>query len=213
MSVLICICSAGTNSVLLGSMKTRPGMQKCNTCPKEEKWSKMQSWKIVDAADTEDSAWHWAYKCVTCVKEAQKFDTDGEAWAYILEVSGTAARKQAKVNRFQAARTEVKKTFTAMGVAKKGRELYQLTRKSLMTVFEDIFDLIQLKVRALVILADTLETHADLREELARTTDIERIKEIVELIAEENEKNHAMFAFKDPDTGKTKWDVLTFSNA
>jgi hypothetical protein len=199
--------------MLLGSMKTRLGMQKCNTCPKEEKWSKMQSWKIVDAADTEDSAWHWAYKCVTCVKEAQKFDTDGQAWAYILEVSGTAARKQAKVDRFQAARTELKKTFTAMGVTKKGRELYQLTRKSLMTVFEDIIDLIQLKVRALVILPDTLETHAVLREELARTTYIERIKEIVELIAEENQKKHAMVAFKDTHTGKTKWDVLTFSNA
>jgi hypothetical protein len=194
-------------------MKTRPGMQKCNTCPNVEKKSTMQSWKFVDAADTEDSAWHWAYKCVTCVKEAQKSDMDGQALAYILEVSGTAARKQAKVDRFQAARTELKKTFTAMGVTKKGRELYQLTRKSLMTVFEDIIDLIQLKVRALVILPDTLETHAVLREELARTTYIERIKEIVELIAEENQKKHAMVAFKDTHTGKTKWDVLTFSNA
>jgi hypothetical protein len=74
---------------------------------------KLSSWKILDAADTEDSAWHWAYKCVTCVKEAQKFDTDGQAWAYILEVSGTAARKQAKVARFQTARTKMLNTFTA----------------------------------------------------------------------------------------------------
>jgi hypothetical protein len=103
----------------------------------------------------------------------------------------------------------MKNTFTFMGVTKKCRELYyQLTRKDLMTVFEDILDLIQLKVRRiLVIQADTLETHAVLREELVRTTDIERINESFELFVEENEKNHDRLAFKDPDTGKTKWDM------
>ena len=37
--------------------------------------------------------------CVS-VKASQKFDTEAQAWAYILEVSGTAERKQAKVAKF-----------------------------------------------------------------------------------------------------------------
>ena len=136
--------------------------------------------------------------CVS-VKASQKFDTEAQAWAYIMEVSGTATRKQAKVAKFEKARMEMQKTFSAMGVAKTGRALYQLTRKSITAVFENILDLIKLKVRSLEILASTLEAHKALREELARTTDIVRIKEIVELIAEENGKNHAMLAFKDKD--------------
>jgi hypothetical protein len=63
-----------------------------------------------------------------------------------------------------------------MGVTKKGRELYQLTRQSIKTVFEDIFDLIELKVHSIEILASTLEALKVLRDELAGTTDITRIK-------------------------------------
>jgi hypothetical protein len=210
--VLICICSAGAKSVLLlrgekmslgkqkCSEKKSLGIQKCTTCPNKYRWSKMVSTKIWDEDETEDpDAFHWHYKCVTCVQASEKFDTEAQAWAYILEVSGTATRKKAKVDKFTKARTEMEETFSAMGVTKKGRELYQLTRKSIMGVFEDIAHLIQLKVSSLEILASTLETHKALREELARTTDIVRIKEIVELIAEENGKNHAMLAFKDKD--------------
>jgi hypothetical protein len=80
-----------------------------------------------------------------------------------------------------------------------------------MTVFEDIFDLIELKVHSIEILASTLEAHKVLREELAGTTDITRIKEIVDLIAKENEKHHGMLPFKDPLTGKTKWDMWQVS--
>jgi hypothetical protein len=45
-----------------------------------------------------------------------------------------------------------------------------------MTVFEDIFDLIELKVHSIEILASTLEALKVLRDELAGTTDITRIK-------------------------------------
>jgi hypothetical protein len=185
--------------MLLGREKKSLGIQKCNTCPNEFKWSKMVSTKVWhDEEDTEDRAFHWSYKCVTCVQTSQKFDTEAEAWAYILEKSGTAERKQAKVAKFKQARANIETTFTAMGVEKKSRDVYQLARQSIMPVFEDIFDLIELKVNSIEILASTLESHKVLREELAGTTDIKRIKEIVDLIATENENNHEMLAFKDP---------------
>ena len=52
--------------------------------------------------------------------------------------------------------------------------------------------LIKLKFDSLEILESTLEVHAVLRKELAGTTNIERIKEIVDMIADENEKDHAL---------------------
>ena len=73
MILLVCICSAETNSMLRESVQKSLGRKKCNTWSNEDKWSKMLSWKIWDEADTEDPAFPWAYKCATCVKESQKF--------------------------------------------------------------------------------------------------------------------------------------------
>jgi hypothetical protein len=73
--------------------------------------------------------------------------------------------------------------------------------------------LIKLKFNSLEILESTLEEHAVLREELASTTNIVRRDEIDDYFSEENEKHHAMLAFKDKFTGKTKcdmWQASTF---
>ena len=73
--------------------------------------------------------------------------------------------------------------------------------------------LIKLKFKSLEILESTLEVHAVLREELAGTTNIVRSDEIFDFLSEENEKDHAMLAFKDKFTGKTKcdmWQASTF---
>jgi hypothetical protein len=73
--------------------------------------------------------------------------------------------------------------------------------------------LIKLKFNSLEILESTLEEHAVLREELASTANIVRRDEIDDYFSEENEKHHAMLAFKDKFTGKTKcdmWQASTF---
>ena len=67
--------------------------------------------------------------------------------------------------------------------------------------------LIKLKFKSLEILESTLEVHAFLRKELAGTTNIVRSDEISDFLSGENEKDHAMLAFKDKFTGKTKWDM------
>ena len=46
---------------------------------------------------------------------------------------------------------------------------------------------------------------AELTDELAKTRDPPRVKGLVEKIAELNEKEHGMLAFKDPATGMTDW--------
>jgi hypothetical protein len=224
MNVLICICSAGTNSTANeGKKKKSLGIVKCNTCDNTAKWSKMKSWREEDAADTEGPMevdafdpeapkWHWAYMCATCVKADLKLDTEQLAYDHILASSGTAGAKKAKVARFKDARAKLETSFAALGVEVTGHKLYQLTRASLLPVFESILDLVELKAKSIEILASTLEENKVLREELARTKDLVRTKEIVELIANENEKHHKMLAFKDKagNTDWGKWQASTF---
>jgi hypothetical protein len=76
----------------------------------------------------------------------------------------------------------IRNTFDAMEVSQNGRSMYQLTRMSVKTVFSGIVDLITLKVCSLELLSSTLKTHEVLREEMRHTSNIERIKEIVDLI-------------------------------
>jgi hypothetical protein len=216
MTVLVCICSAETNSMGPGSAKKGEGLGKvmCGTCPHKAKWGKMLSWKVFEGEkpidDWEDDPkqpFHFAYMCHACVKIEGGHETDVLAWEHIFAMNGTAKYKRARVAKFNHSKKVISHSFEAMHVSKSKHALYQLTRNSVKTVFEDIIDLIQLKVRSLELLASSVVKHAALREELAGTTNIERIKEIVDAIADENEKDHAMLAFKDNVTGKTDWGM------
>jgi hypothetical protein len=141
------------------------------------------------------------------VRERLGFKTDAEAYAHILESSGMADKKRRKVERFEAARAQMKETFETVGVKKSSRELYKLSRESLMTVFEDMMSLISLKVASLKMLSSRVQATAEMREELRVCKDIGRIQQLVEAIAKENEKEHELLGFKDQATGSTRWDA------
>jgi hypothetical protein len=216
MTVLVCICSAETNSMVPGSAKKGEGLGNvmCDTCTTIAKWSRMLSWKVYDGAkviddweDDPEAEFHWAYMCHTCVKIAGEHETDAAAWQYMFDKNGTAKKKQARVDKFNRTKQVLEHSFEAMHVSQGKHALYQLARISVKPVFENIIDLIHLKVRSLELLASTVDKHAALREELAGTTNIERIKEIVDMIADENEKDHAMLAFRDKVTGRTDWGM------
>ena len=184
------------------------GEQPCSSCGVQWRWSKMHSWKVWEEAEDEwgDSEFKWHYRCVNCIKEAEGFETIQEAWDWMFEHNGQANKKKAKEEAFVEARANMKEKFDVMGVTKTKREITQLTSMSLCQIFEDIADLIALKVASLEALATTMARHAELREELKSCKDIRRIAAIVEIITTENAKDHEMLAFKNKDTGKTEWD-------
>ena len=210
MNVLVCICSAESNSMVPGSAKKRGlGPVKCNTCGHEAKFRHMYSYKVFDEVEVsdewDDPKFHWAYECVACVQISGMHETEVAAWNWILEKQGNAKSKKKRVDNFNAAKDEIRNTFDAMEVSQNGRSLYQLTRMSVKTVFSGIVDLIDLKRRSLELLSSTLKTHEVLREEMRHTSNIERIKEIVDLISIANEKDHPMLAFANKSTGETDW--------
>ncbi len=194
---MLCDESVETGAVSARNTIKKPlRVVKSNTSGYEAKFRLMYSYKVFDEVEVgdewKDPEFHWAYECVACVKSSGKHETTAAAWTWILEMQGNAKSKQKRVDKFNAAKDEIKDTFAAMDVSQNGRALYQLTRMSVKTVFSGIVDLIKLKVRSLELLSSTLKTHEALREEMAITSNIERIKEIVDLITEANEKDHAM---------------------
>ena len=55
MTVLVCICSAETNSMESGSAEKKPlWLVKCNTCGYEAKFRLMYSYKVFDEVEVGD---------------------------------------------------------------------------------------------------------------------------------------------------------------
>jgi hypothetical protein len=204
MTVLVCICSAETNSMGPESAKYLP---KCNKCDHRDKFRKMYSYKVFDEKKDEwdDPKFHWGFECLKCVQISGEHETEAAAWNWILGKQGNAISKKKRVDNFNAAKAEIRNTFDAMEVSQNGRSLYQLARNSVKKVFSGIVELIDLKRRSLELLSSTLKEHEDLRIEMSRTSNIERIKEIVDLISIANEKAHPQLAFTNKSSGETDW--------
>ena len=92
---------------------------------------------VVDGVDWgTQSSWEWN-KCIECV--IMEFECDARAaLKLIYEQNGAWAHKEKKTNAFLKAQEECKKIFAAMGINLKGRQLYQVSRQSLVTIFEGL---------------------------------------------------------------------------
>ena len=109
---------------------------------------------------------------------------------------------------FEDARTAMKDSFKALSVQPSSRSVYQVTRKSMLEVFDGIMDLIELKVKSMQALSERVHANDALREELKHCKDVKRIAELVELISDENAKYHEMIAFKaKKGTDWKKWQA------
>ena len=120
------------------------GKQPCNICGTLWRWSKMHSLQLWEEAEDNwgDSAYNWHYRCANCVKEVEGLETLQQAWDWIFEHNGTAAKKKAKLEAYVKAKEEMKETFDALGVSKTKREITQVTRVSMCQIFELISDLL-----------------------------------------------------------------------
>ena len=136
-----------------------------------------------------------------------------EARDRVLKDAGCAERKRGKVERFQTAMSNIKETFEVMGLEAGGHRLHQMAHDSLSSIFEDIMDILVLKVKSLRLLAADMEKHRDLLSELKATKDIKRVAEIVEQIDKINEAEHQMLGFQNKGVDQYKfWRAATFQD-
>ena len=185
----------------------------CKICGDRYKWAKMlkEQWWEEEEDDWGERKCVVTYTCRKCVQKAQGFHTEKEAWDYILKSNGVAEKKRRKVEAFQDARKTAKQSFSALAVEMSSRDLYQVTRKSMLEVFDGIMDLIALKVKSMQALSVRVHANDALRKELKDCKDVQRIAELVELISDENAKYHEMMAFKaEKGTDWKKWQASTF---
>jgi len=136
-----------------------------------------------------------------------------EARDRVLKDAGCAERKRGKVEKFEHAMANVKETFEVMGIHRSKHQLYQLTFDSLSSIFEDIMDILVLKVRSMKLLSGEMAKHQDLLDELKVTKSLARTKAIIEEIDKINEAEHQMLGFKNRGEDQYKyWKAATFQD-
>jgi hypothetical protein len=143
----------------------------------------MESWKewlCEELGDWEEKGFVWRYRCKDCVKQQENIATDHEAMGFIFQRNGYNSEKMRKAEKFSKARSEVQETFRLLGIEKKGRALYSLSRTFMVDMFAGLSEFIVLKSRQMQMVAEEVEACKASIEELKACTDPERVKILIE---------------------------------
>jgi hypothetical protein len=195
---------------------------KCSTCPRVEKWSKMQGTKHYEesaaaAAEEDERPSWWSYMCWDC--KAAKMDLpasllpterEARARAAIMESSGHIDRKKARCEAFNKAKADACDYYKALGVEMGGKRLYQVTRQAFLELFSNIADLLTLKRRAFQILQDDVESHVQLVAQLREARDPLRVRQLVEAI-EAISTRPDLLAYSKGRTEEEQWSMISSS--
>ena len=93
----------------------------CRSCGKPWKWGKMESWKVWNIyEDDETQTFTWNYRCKDCIKEQEGCETDAAAWAILHERNGLSNWKIQQTAKFSHTRKNIQETFSAFGVKRQG---------------------------------------------------------------------------------------------
>ena len=85
----------------------------CGSCGKSLKWAKMESWKVWDIhEDDETPTFTWNYRCKYCIREQEGCETDGAAWAIVYERNGLSNWKIQQAEKFSHTSKNIQETFS-----------------------------------------------------------------------------------------------------
>jgi hypothetical protein len=191
----------------------------CKSCPTMMRWNRMHTEKVCQECGVDEVSgeqlWtsFYVYTCWEC-KAKDWACTVEEARARVMDEGGYALKRKERVDKWEASKKENKQKYEAAGLdAPTGRKLYRLTLESFQVVFEEVGDLIMLKVRQLTILKQEVVQHKELVELLRHETDPRRVKELLDQIEVLNQADMELLGFKK-EGGKQMdlWTVSTYQD-
>lgn len=167
----------------------------CTTCGAQSHWRRMiKKQELVHIQETindEDDKWREWHICPSC--EATGTGQELEA-VMDANFSQPIERKKLRVQRFQECQAKNQQRFDAMGSK---REKKVLLRSLLEEMFEPLLHYIELKRRALSLVAKDVVLHAHLKEKLKHSTSLAEDEEIYNDMAKlEVDDKYLAFASK-----------------
>jgi hypothetical protein len=154
----------------------------------------------------------WRYLCEVC-KATQLQISVEMARVMIMDDAGYAAKRKKRTADFEEMKADAVGHFTAAGLpVPGGRKLYQLAHAAFAKIFDELGDLILLKVRQLRILQQEMKEHQALVAELRETTDVVKIAELVGKIEQLNAQDMQLLGFANEAKQKDLWAVSNFQD-
>ena len=144
--------------------------------------------------DEEAGWWKRHFVCWLC--KALEWDVPvPEARDRVLRDAGCAERKRSKVEKFEKARSEMRELYDFIGAKKSNHAIYELSRNFFQDLFQDMSEMLLLKVRQMQAVATEMEGHAELLQRLREEKDPAKIRLLVDEIDKINEKGIACLAY------------------
>ena len=169
-------------------------------CTFEDRWNRMKSRKVwinvQDMASDDPDSWFWHYVCKKCVGEQLGLLHEEEAMAAIAEANGTWQHKKQRCERFTKSQAEIKESFAMLGVSKSKREIHQISRSFMCELFAELSEFMVLKIRQLELQHIKNAEHQKYIDELKDCREPVRVKELVELIEANCQKDIPQLSFQ-----------------
>ena len=174
----------------------------CSTegCDFQDRWNRMRSKKVwqhfQESVDQPLDDWSWHYTCKRCIGKELGLEHEEEAMAAIAEANGTWQHKKARCERFTRSQAEIKESFAMLGVVKSKREIHQISRSFMCELFAELSEFMVLKIRQLELVNIKNQEHQKYIDELKDCREPARVKELVELIEANCQKDIPQLSFQ-----------------